>query len=137
MIQLRICIDVPDLDRGIAFYQQAFGFTVARRLGSDLAELAGAAVPIDLLGKPLGSAATPIAPATRTYDRHWTPVHLDLVVRDLEPALERAIAAGATLEGPIANQAWGQMANLADPFGHGICLLQFRGRGEGGLLAPT
>jgi lactoylglutathione lyase len=26
---------------------------------------------------------------------------------------------------------WGRMANLADPFGHGLCLVEFRGRGYG------
>jgi len=30
---------------------------------------------------------------------------------------------------------WGRMASLADPFGHGIDLLEFRGRGYDEILA--
>ena len=41
--------------------------------------------------------------------------------------MERARAAGAVLERPIVSRKWGRMANMADPFGHGFCLLQFRG----------
>ncbi len=32
-------------------------------------------------------------------------------------------------EVPIEQHKWGKMAVLADPFGHGFCLLQFQGRG--------
>ena len=55
-------------------------------------------------------------------------------VPDLDAALARAVAAGATLERPVSEAAWGRMANLADPFGHGLCLLQFHGRGYGELV---
>ncbi|HEY0094307.1 MAG TPA: VOC family protein, partial [Archangium sp.] len=53
----------------------------------------------------------------------------DFTVTDLEAAVQRARAAGATLERDIQEQKWGRMANLADPFGNGFCLLEFRGRG--------
>ena len=57
-------------------------------------------------------------------------MHVDLVVEgDLEAAVERARAAGAVIEQPIASHAWGRIAMLADPFGHGICLLQFSALG--------
>ena len=42
---------------------------------------------------------------------------------------ERALAAGATKEGLIREASWGRIVQLADPFGHGWCLLQFLGRG--------
>ena len=64
---------------------------------------------------------------TRDYGRHSTPVHLDFVVEDVEAAVERAVAAG--VEVPIEQHEYGKMAVLADPFGHGFCLLQFEGRG--------
>ena len=38
-------------------------------------------------------------------------------------------AAGATLEEPTAIHAWGKIVRLADPFGHGFCLIEFLGRG--------
>lgn len=43
--------------------------------------------------------------------------------------LERGQAAGARLEGAIQEASWGRMAILADPFGNGLCLIQFAGRG--------
>lgn len=56
-------------------------------------------------------------------------MHLDFVVDDIDRALERALAAGASTEGPVATNQWGKLALLADPFGHGFCLVQFTGRG--------
>ena len=44
MPELRVCIDVPDLDRAIAFYTAAFGLRPGRRNGPHWAELLGAAV---------------------------------------------------------------------------------------------
>jgi catechol 2,3-dioxygenase-like lactoylglutathione lyase family enzyme len=132
---LRICIDVPDLDRAIAFYVAALGLVPGRRLGAEWAELLGAPVPVDLLPRAAGSAPSPRGGGARTWERHWTPVHLDLVVDDLDRALARALEAGASLERPVSEAAWGRMANLADPFGHGLCLLEFRGRGYDELLA--
>lgn len=134
MPDLRICIDVPDLAGALAFYRHAFGFEPGRRLGDAWAELLGASTPIDLLVKPAGSAPSPRAGAPRDYGRHWTPVHLDLVVPDLDAALARACAAGATVDHGVQERPWGRMANLADPFGHGFCLLEFRGRGYDAAL---
>jgi len=65
----------------------------------------------------------------RDYRRHWTPVHLDLVVPDVEAATATAIAAGARLEGQIQSYVWGRLASISDPFGHGFCFLQWAGGG--------
>ncbi|MHB8912384.1 MAG: VOC family protein, partial [Lysobacter sp.] len=65
----------------------------------------------------------------RDYARHWTPIHCDVVVDDLDAALARAIAAGAVQEDATRETVWGRIVQLADPFGHGWCLLQFSGRG--------
>jgi lactoylglutathione lyase len=126
---LLINIDVPDLAAATTFYTTAFGLSVARRFGTAAIELVGGAAPIYLLVKSAGSAPYPNASASRDYTRHWSPVHLDFVVDALEPARDRAVAAGATLERDIEQHAWGRIAYLADPFGHGFCLLQFTGRG--------
>ncbi len=137
MIGLRICVDVPDLERGIAFYSAALGLAPGRRLGDEWVELTGLPVPMDLLRRAAGTAPAPGLAAHREYARHWTPLHLDVVVADLDAAVARAVAAGARLEQSPPPAAWGRMANLADPFGHGFCLLEFRGRGYDEVLAPA
>lgn len=132
MVTLQVNVDVPDLARGVAFYERAFGLTLARRLfGGAVAEMAGAPCPFFLLEKAAGPGAAPGAgPATRRdYARHWTPVHLELVVPEVETAVARAVAAGASLEGEIATLVWGKLAVLADPFGNGFCLIELLGRG--------
>lgn len=121
---LFINVDVADLERGVAFYAEAFGLRVARRLGPTVVELAGAATPIFLLQKPAGTTAFTGAATARDYARHWTPIHFDFAVDELEPAVARAAAAGATVESDILSYPWGRIAYLADPFGHGFCLLQ-------------
>jgi lactoylglutathione lyase len=126
-----INIDVPDLAAGIAFYTAAFGLRISRRFGDAAVELVGAEVPIYLLARAPGTLPFANAAARRDYARHWTPVHLDVAVDDgeLEAAVARAEAAGARREGAIERHAWGRIAYLADPFGHGLCLLAFVGRG--------
>jgi predicted enzyme related to lactoylglutathione lyase len=134
---LRVCIDVDDLERALLFYTRALGLVAGRRAGSSWVELLGAAAPVDLLAKPAGTPASPASRAVREYARHWTPVHLDVVVPDLDAAVARAVAAGAALERPVLTQAWGRMANLGDPFGHGFCLIEFQGRGYDALADPA
>ena len=79
------------------------------------------------LQHPEGSAGA--GESARHYDRHWTPVHLDVVVEDVEAALSRPVTAGARPETEIRTSAWGKIVVLADPFGHGLCLIEFLGRG--------
>ena len=127
MAGLLVNIDVPDLDRAVAFFMQAFGLTVSRRFGVDGVELTGWPVPAYLLLKPEGTLGA--GTDRRRYERHWTPVHLDVTVEDIGSAVARAVAAGARVEGDVRVAAWGKMAILADPFGHGFCLIEFLGRG--------
>ena len=56
-------------------------------------------------------------------------MHLDFVVEDIDSAVQQAIVACAQLEGPVTTEAWGKLALMADPFGHGFCFVQFLGRG--------
>ena len=128
MSNLLVNVDVDDLDKATRFYCAAFDLRVARRF-EGAAELLGASAPIYLLSKAPGTRATPRSDEKRRYERHWTPVHLDFVVDNLEKALARAANAGATIETEVQAHAWGTIALLADPFGNGFCLLQFTGRG--------
>lgn len=128
-VQLRICVDVDDLEKGIAFYRDALGLSLGRRFGAKWAEMLGASIPVDLLTEVAGTSPIPRSSAVRDYGRHWTPVHLDCVVSDLDAAVRGAQAAGATLDQDIQTRKWGRLAILADPFGNGFCLLELRGRG--------
>jgi predicted enzyme related to lactoylglutathione lyase len=130
-----INIDVPDLGAGIAFYTAAFGLTVKRHLGEQVAELAGWPVPLFLLEKAAGTIGA--GENRRSYDRHWTPLHLDIVVEDIEKAIARAVAAGARLEQATRTAEWGKIAVLADPFGHGFCVIQFLNRGYDEIATPA
>lgn len=127
IIRLLINLDVDDLERGVSFYTSALGLTIGRRFGGAGVELLGAEAPIYLLAKAAGSEGAP--GARRSYARHWTPLHLDIVVTDLDAAIARAVTAGAVLESPAATTAWGRIAMLADPFGHGFCLIEFNAAG--------
>ncbi|KAB7763423.1 VOC family protein [Xanthomonas maliensis] len=126
-MQMLVNLDVPDLAAAEALYGAAFGWTAGRRFGAGALELLGAPVPIYLLAEPTGSMGAAASP--RDYARHWTPLHLDIVVDQLEPALQRAVEAGLRQETPIREKRWGRIVGLADPWGHGWCLLQFVGRG--------
>jgi predicted enzyme related to lactoylglutathione lyase len=127
--QLLVNINVDDLERATAFYCAAFGLSVGRRFGTFGVELLSAGSAFYLLMKPAGTRPTPVRDCTRDYGRHWTPIHLDLVVDNVDAAAARAVSAGAVLEGTIETHVWGRIAHMADPFGHGFCLLQFMGRG--------
>ena len=124
-MKLIINIDVEDLDQAVAFYQAALGLQLVRRLfNGQVAEMGGAGALIQLLHKPAGSSPAQSIATPRDYSRHWTPVHLDFEVDDVEKALEQALAAGAVQEGEIRSFVWGRIATLSDPFGHGFCLLE-------------
>jgi lactoylglutathione lyase len=126
-MRLLVNIDVPDLASAEAFYTAAFGLRRGRRFGDDALELIGGDIPLYLLHKHAGTIGAGVA--ARDYLRHWTPIHADVVVDDLDEALIRAVAAGAIQEGAVREAGWGRIVQLADPFGHGWCLLQFLGRG--------
>ncbi|HKY52092.1 MAG TPA: VOC family protein [Candidatus Limnocylindria bacterium] len=128
-MDLLVNLDVDDLDAAVRFYTTTFDLRVGRRFGSSGVELLGSSSPLYLLVKEEGTQAAVHAPHTRSYDRHWTPVHLDFVVPDIEAAVQRATQAGATLEAPVSTSRWGRLALMADPFGHGFCFVQFTGRG--------
>ena len=128
-MDLLVNVDVDDLSKGIAFYQRAIGLQIGRQFGSLAVEMLGASSAIYLLLKPDGTRSSAGTDDVRRYRRHWTPIHLDFVVPDIVAAVNRTIDAGATVEGEIRTHKWGRIAQMADPFGHGICLIQFLGRG--------
>src|SRR5436190_2328795 len=113
MKSLLVNIDVPELQLGIAFYVDGLGFRFVRFLTEEVAELFFAGVTVYLLRKAEGSGAAPIPGIYRTYNRHWTPVHLDVVVEDIEQTMERAVRSGAKVDEPVVSHVWGKLAVLS------------------------
>jgi predicted enzyme related to lactoylglutathione lyase len=120
-----INIDVPDLAPAIAFYTAALGLPHTRTLDEDTAELTGATATIYLLQKARGTEAVHDPAIAREYRRHWTPVHFDLVVEDVEAAAARALAAGARRETGHVHWKGSHCVSFGDPFGHGFCVISF------------
>jgi predicted enzyme related to lactoylglutathione lyase len=126
-MKIRINIDVPDLVSATAFYQEALGLQINRFLDDDTAELVGASSLIYLLAKPTGSSSAGDKGEPRRYMRHWTPVHLDFEVDDLEEATARVLKAGAVQESDCIKWMGSSCITFSDPFGHGFCLIHFAG----------
>ena len=137
MHSVSISIDVPDLATGVRFYTSAFGFSKSAEPVPGVAVLRAGQTDICLLEKRAGSRASTRTDQTRHYDRHWTPVHLDFAVPNLEQAVGVALAAGATQDAAPATHRWGKIAHMADPLGHGFCLIEFTGRGYDEVATQT
>ncbi|TNE58408.1 MAG: glyoxalase [Sphingomonadales bacterium] len=118
-----VTIDVPNLDQGIAFYRDALGFEErVRPLPSFVIMTCGRA-QIGLMQKDAGTRPAPGSDDTRTYERHWTPVHADFHVEDFAATLDAIKQAGGTAEQELGGGKLPEIAFCADPFGHGFCLI--------------
>jgi predicted enzyme related to lactoylglutathione lyase len=126
--ELLVNIDVPELEPAIEFYAAAVGTTLERLLDDDVAELRYGATLLYLLRKPPSLPAT-VANQQRRFDRHWTPVHVDFVVADIDAAVTRALAAGAIRESERIEWRGSKCVTFSDPFGHGFCLIELAGNG--------
>lgn len=122
-----INIDVPDLAAAIEFYTTAFDLEQRRILDDDVAELVGASSIIYLLQKQADSNAAANSSELRHYSRHWTPVHLDFVVDEINAAANRLLTAGASQESECVEWRGSKCITFSDPFGHGLCLIEFTG----------
>jgi len=124
MVKIALSIDVPDIKSGSEFFTAGLGFRKLRDEPSGTAVLEAGGTEIWLLPRDDGTVAVPESNIHRTYQRHWTPVHLDVVVDDLKGALDCAIAAGAIQEGDILRSEHNSIVFCSDPFGNGFCLIE-------------
>lgn len=134
MIEVHAYIEVTDAEAGIAFYCDGLGLTVRRRFTHQWVELAGAKTPIFLLASMPAEADLGSRTVPRDFTRHWTPVHLDFIVDDLDATVARLVAAGATVEKPAAVKTYGRICWLSDPFGNGFDVIEMN---EAGYEAVT
>jgi catechol 2,3-dioxygenase-like lactoylglutathione lyase family enzyme len=123
-MRVLVNIGVPELAPAVQFYCAALGLQLNRVIDGDVAELTGGSYLLYLLQKPAGSQ---MASTMRDYGRHWTPVHVDFVVDDLEGATKRALEAGAQQESGCVEWMGSKCISFSDPFGHGFCLIELAG----------
>ncbi len=114
-MKFKVCIDVDDIEKAVQFYGQGLGLTVVKH------EADWAQVTLDdhtfwIMKTPAGKQGE----ISRDYRRHWTPIHLDFAVDNIEDAIKRAVNAGGKMEGRPKTS----LANLSDPAGNGVDLVQ-------------
>lgn len=120
---VNVSIDVPNLADGLRFYGDVFGFVETARPFPSMAILDANNVTVCMHEKPSGSKSSSAGTATRHYDRHWTPVHLDLHVRDFDAVLAKVRAGGGAIENEFRTQGPMPAAFCSDPFGNGFCVI--------------
>ena len=125
---VHISIDVPDLEAGIRFYGEVFGFVEKARPFATMAVLDANNVTICIHAKATGSKSSTGGTEQRHYERHWTPVHLDVHVTDFDAVLDKIRAMGGAIENEFRTQGPRPAAFCSDPFGNGFCVMGERSR---------
>ena len=98
MTQVSISIDVPSLEQGEKFYCKALGCSKLREEGN-MCVLSAGNVEIYLLKREPGSQPLPNLESTRSFERHWTPVHFDFGVNDVKESVDLIRRFGGEIEG--------------------------------------
>jgi len=111
-------ICVKGASDAIAFYVKAFGAVEEFRLAEPGGRIGHAEIKIG--GAPIMlSDEYPEEGVRSPATLGGTPVGIHLYVADVDAVAERAVAAGAKLLRPVADQFYGdRSATLLDPFGH-------------------
>ena len=120
---VHLSIDVPDLDAGLRFYGRVFGFVETARPFPSMAILDAKNLTVCMHAKPAGTPSSEASTDPRRYDRHWTPVHMDLHVRDLDAVIARVRAEGGAVERVFRDVGPRPAAFCSDPFGNGFCVI--------------
>ncbi len=126
--EVHVSIDVSDLESGLRFYREVFGFVEKARPFPTMAVLDGNNVTVCMHAKAAGTTPSPGSPEQRRYERHWTPVHLDLHVVDFDEVLDKIREQGGAIENEFRTQGPKPAAFCSDPFGNGFCVIGERSR---------
>jgi predicted enzyme related to lactoylglutathione lyase len=73
--------------------------------------------------KTAGTPSSTTSADTRRYERHWTPVHMDLHVQDFDAVLDKVREEKGTIEMEFRNHGPRPAAFCSDPFGNGFCVI--------------
>jgi predicted enzyme related to lactoylglutathione lyase len=120
---VNVSIDVPELAAGLRFYGEVFGFVETARPFPTMAILDANNVSVCMHEKLAGSKSSSAGTEQRHYERHWTPVHLDLHVEDFDEVLANVRAQGGAIENEYRTQGPKLAAFCSDPFGNGFCVI--------------
>ena len=120
---VHLSIDVPNLEAGLRFYGNVFGFREKARPFPTMAILDANNLTVCMHEKAAGTKSSPGASDVRRYERHWTPVHVDVHVEDLDAALEKLRAEGGLVETEFRTEGPMPVAFCSDPFGNGFCVI--------------
>jgi len=111
-------LSVNDAAAAIEFYKTAFGATEIMRLPGPDGKLGHAEVRIGNAVVMLADEA-PDSGSLSPKTLGGSPVRLHMYVADVDAFFEKAVAAGAKILIPIADQFYGDRSGrLEDPFGH-------------------
>ena len=109
---------VSGAERALDFYKQAFGATELFRHRAPDGKIGHAEVRI-------GDTVVMLADEFPDFDAHGpkkfggSPVSLHVYVEDVDATAAKAVAAGATVKRPVADQFYGdRLGTFEDPFGH-------------------
>lgn len=119
---ISICIDVSDIESATKFYTEVLGCKIKVQKEKS-AELETDNSIIHLMEREENSNPLINDTDARRYTRHWTPVHLDFYVTDMDKSVSLLSECGGTLEGKEEGD-WGAAAFCADPFGNGFCIIK-------------
>lgn len=124
MSKISVCIDVSEMDKAIQFYTKVFCCELVKK------EDKYSELKVDGLTMYLGLSEAGTNPliagkAVRNYERHWTPVHLDVAVENLTQCISLVEELGGITEGEKSGD-WGSIAFCSDPFGNGFCMMQYK-----------
>jgi catechol 2,3-dioxygenase-like lactoylglutathione lyase family enzyme len=120
---VHVSIDVPDLEAGLRFYGSVFGFVEVARPFPTMAIVDANNMTVCIHAKAAGTKPSPAGPDVRRYERHWTPVHVDLHVHDFDAVLAKLRAEGGTIEAEYREHGPMPTAFCSDPFGNGFCVI--------------
>lgn len=109
---------VKDGAAALDFYARAFGAVEVERIQNDKGKVGHAEITIGNSRLMLADEHPEIG-ALSPSTVGGTPVSFHLYVEDVDAMVARAVAAGATLIRPVADQFYGdRIGGVADPFGH-------------------
>ena len=122
MIKITVSIDVSSLKQAETFYTKALGCKKIRDQGSNMIVLSTENCDIYLQEKEPETKPLPSSEVVRDYSRHWTPIHLDFITKNIDEIVKKVLELGGSHEGGESGD-WGSIAYCADPFGNGFCVI--------------